>query len=132
MTKRANLNFAPQASIKALASLCAFGLLTSCDKKQEIPESKIAGSSTPAVERSEQYLAGTQKIIYDLHNGKPETIFALLKEKPEAINYMNVRIEAVKTVKEIGERKQVEAIPSLLHEMFIIQPFSTNNASDFN
>jgi len=132
LTNYFNVNFAFQANMKALASLCAFGLLASCDKKGEIPDSKFAMPSTSAAERSESDLAGKKNIVYDLHNEKPEAVFTLLKEKPEAINYMNVRIEAVKTVKEIGERKQVEVISSLLGAMFIILPFSTNNPADFS
>jgi len=132
LTDRFQLDFAFQSKMKTLAALCAFGVLTSCDKKREISDSKIAAPSTPAAEHSEPSLAGKRKVVYDVHKEKPEAIFDLLKEEPEAINYTNVRSEAVEAVKEIGERKQVEAIPTLLAGMFVIQPFFTSNALDIS
>jgi hypothetical protein len=101
-------------SVNALASLCAVGLLASCDKKMDT-------NATPPAQHSAVAMVD-----------KPKTVLELLQQNPDAIRDSNLRMEAVKAVKEIGDRKEVEAIPSLLGAMFIIRPVAVRNATDFS
>jgi hypothetical protein len=118
-------NLAFRAIMRALLSLCFIGLLASCDKGG-------APAQTPAGQPSESNKGAGENIASQANRlFEKGTVFELLKQKPEAINGLKMRTEAIEAVKEIGERKQVEAIPSLLDAMFTIQPFFINNRGDF-
>ncbi len=120
LTSRVNLNFAPHATMKVLASLCAFGMLTSCDKKREAQdsESTVPFASARGTDRA---FAPQNKTVLD----------TTIQEIRTVGGDWNVRNDAIRVVRDIGDRKQVEAIPSLLDGMFIIQPFSINDPADF-
>ena len=110
----------------ALAFACILGLLASCDKNIELGASPVVQHSNPNV--------SVNPTTYSESNdtGEQNDILGLLKRKPEVIHNLRVRSEAIRAVNEIGERKQVEAIPVLLDQMFVIMPFFVFNHEDFS
>ena len=103
-----------------LMCLCCIGFLTACDKETS-QESK--SETTQRAQKKNAALPAEVKAPTSLHS-----LTVQLKDQG---GDWKTRSDAISLVEQLGREKRVEAVPSLLDAMFLVQPFSINNVTDY-
>lgn len=106
--------------LRVVAALCCLGALASCNKEES--------SVPPTADRKDSPVKNAPPPIKASLRTPLDDVAHQLKEKG---GDWETRNEAIKIVRQIGEQRQTEAIPSLLDGMLIVQPFSINNVLDY-
>jgi hypothetical protein len=105
--------------VNAVAVACCLVAFVSCDKTDDTVPSKVARKVTFAKDvlpPKAQHIAALDSVIQKLRN-------------QEMVDW-GVRNEALELVMQLGEEREISAIPSLLNGLLLIQPFSINNIFD--
>jgi hypothetical protein len=107
-----------RAIFRILLLVLYLEITISCGKKNE--------ETIPKKSASKQQTKGTPPKAVS----EEMKLVAAAIDRPQSINSFDGWTRALEMVKEMGEKKQVEAIPLLLDSMFVLNPLSINNAFD--
>lgn len=105
---------------RAVVALCCLATLESCDKE---------GTTVP--QNAEHKETPVKNVTRPANTTLRSPLDGITLQLKDQGGDWEKRNEAIKIVKQIGEQRQAEAIPSLLDGMLIVQPFSINNALDY-